>query len=272
MRPCGRDGVLAGVLVIGLATAGGCGGRRQPLPTLDPRSELEMGRAEFARRHWLDAQGHFKKFLDLHPGHAAADSAQLLVAMSIFEQKSYAEAAVEFAVLGREYPRSGLGAEAALRECLCYFHEMRPPQLDPTFAFRSRDCLNEFMLRYPESSWREEAEKRLADITDALSEKDFRLGVMFARLKHPRAARVYLEGVLQEYPTSRWVPQSLLWLGRSYEQQGMDAEAVTHYRRLIATYPDDSACKEARGRLRKLSERHPELEGSSAAGPAPAGP
>ena len=100
--------VLAGAIV-----ASGCGGPNLQIAPTDPRYELEVGRAEFASRHWLEAQTHLKKFLDAHPGHALADSAQLLLGLSLYESKSYSEAAVEFAILGREFPRSLLRDDAA---------------------------------------------------------------------------------------------------------------------------------------------------------------
>jgi outer membrane assembly lipoprotein YfiO len=242
----------------------GCGGPHVSLPPTDPRYQFELGRAQFERHHWLEAQTPLKAFLDAHPGHALADSAQYLLGRSMYVGKSYAEAAVEFAILGREYPRSELRDDASYYECLSYSQQMRSAQLDPTFALRARTCLQEFLLRYPETDLGGEARKRIAEIDDRLAEKEYRLGVLFAKMKRPAAARVYLEGLVQTYPQSRWVPDAVLWIGRSHETEGHYTDAFAAYQRLGAEFPNTPAAQEAGQRAKKLLERDPGLGAAAA--------
>ena len=255
------------LLALLAALAPACGGPRVPLPKTDKRYEFVQGRTRFEHHDWVEAQQHFKRFLDSSPGEALADSAQFLVGECLFHEKSYAEAAVEFAIVGREYPRSDLDDDAAYAECLCYFEQMRPAQLDPTFAARARTCLNEFLLRYPDAPLRDDAEKHLTRIADLLAEKELRLGVMFCKMKRPAAALVYLQGILEQYPSSKWVPQALLWIGRSDELLDKPAEAASAYRKLLEVFPKDPAADEARTRLRDLLLRHPELSAVSEGAP-----
>jgi len=245
---CGSLRLAAGSLGLGIALAG-CGGPSVPLAKTDPRYSLERGRVEFGAKHWLEAQTHLKRFLDTNPGHAAADSAQFLVARALYESKSYAEAAVEFGVLPREYPRSLLREESGYNECLSNFKQMRSSQLDPTFATRAATCFQEFLLRYPDTTWRQASQERLQDIDDRLAEKQYRLGRMFAKMKRPGAALVYLEDVVQTYPKSRWVAPSLYWIGRSQEQRGEFAAARQSFERLVTEFPATEWGQEARRRL-----------------------
>jgi outer membrane protein assembly factor BamD len=226
-----------------------------PRAQTDPRFSLERGRAEFARRHWLEAQTHLKRFLDTNPGNAAADSAQFLVARALFESKSYAEAAVEFGVLPREYPRSALREEAGYCECWSTFKQMRSSQLDPTFANHAATCFQEFLLRYPETTWRQASQDRLRDIEDRLAEKQYRLGIMFAKMKRPAAARVYLEEVVKAYPNSHWVAPSLLWIGCSQQQQGEYEGARQSFERLVNEYPATEWARQAEHFLSPASDR-----------------
>ena len=256
--------VCAAALAATLAASAGCGGSRLALPRDDPRYEFEYGRSEYTRKHWLEAQTHLKRFLDLHPGHAVADSAQYLLGMSKSGGGSFAEAAVEFGILAREFPRSPLRDDAAFQECRCYYEQMLPAALDPTFANRSMTCFREFLLRYPDSELRAAAEQQMLDIDDRLAEKDLRVGILFAKMNQPAAAQVYLQGLLQAHPRSRWVPDALLWLGRSHERRGDLAQAVATYRQLLGSFPDSNAAREARARERSLVDRHPELRAGTA--------
>lgn len=260
---------MSAAWVLGLVALGACGGPRVVTSPSDPRYEFDLGRAELQRGREIEAQTHLKRFLDLHPGHALADSAQFLVGMAMFGSKSFAESAVEFALLGREFPRSELRDDAAYWECMSYFRQMRPAQFDPTFAQKSSDCFVEMEMRFPNSENVAESRARRDEIADRLAEKEYRLGVLFAKLKKPAAARIYLEGILRDYPRTSWVQPSLLWIGRAYETDGRPADAAAAYRRLIDGYPDSNSAAEARERLRALVARDPSLEQASARAPAP---
>ena len=259
----------AAAWVLGIAVLGACGGPRVLTSPSDPRHEFDLGRAELQRGHEVDAQTHLKRFLDLHPGHALADSAQFLVGMAMFGSKSYAESAVEFALLGREFPRSDLRDDAAYWECMSYFRQMRPAQFDPTFAQKSTDCFGEMEMRFPDSDNVAASRTRRGEIADRLAEKEYRLGVLFTKLKKPAAARIYLEGILRDYPRSTWVPPSLLWIGRAWETEGRPPDAASSYRRLIEGFPDSKPAAEARQRLRALVARDPSLEQAAARAPQP---
>lgn len=270
-RPVAARHPAARIALAACLAAAGCGGPALRLPKDDPRYDFELGRREFERRHYVDAQTHLKRFLSLQPGNAVADSAQFLVGRSLLESKAYAEAAVEFAILPREYPRSELRDDAAFHECLSYHRQMRPPQFDPTFASRASACWSEFLLRYPDSASAGQVAERQRDIADRLAEKEFRIGVLFAKLKKPAAARIYLEGLVQQYPETRWVPACLYWIGRSQELQGEPAAAVASYRQLLSRFPQDEAAGDARSRLAELARRHPDVAGGveNAAPPEP---
>ena len=125
------------------------------------------------------------------------------------------------------------------------------------------------LLRYPDTDHKEEAGRLMADIDDRLAEKDLRIGIMFAKMKQPGAAQVYLQGVVKAHPRSRRVPEALLWLGRSQENGGEPAAAIATYRQLIESFPDAPATREARIRERQLAERHPEQRGGTEQAPAP---
>jgi len=142
---------------------------------------------------------------------------------------------------------------------------MTKTQLDPTFAFRTRSCLNEFILRYPDSPLRVQAREHLEQIADRLAEKEFRLGVMWAKMKRYRAAILYFDEVLQKYPSSNWVPESLFWKGRSLRERHQFDEAMATFQLLIDSFPEHRTTPEARSQLEDLQKQQAEERASDTA-------
>lgn len=257
----------AGVLACILAWAGtGCGGPRIALAPTDPEYEFRLGQAELQRQHWINAQDHLKRFLDLHPGHARADSAQYSLGAAKFGAKLYPEAAVEFQIVGQEYPRSPLRTDAAFQECVSYARQMRSPNLDPTPAIRARTCFDEFLLRASAGADSARAGAELRKIADFMAEKDFQIGKMYVGMKRPASARVYLLDILQTYPESSRTPDVWLHMGRVEEMEKHWAEAAAAYRRVVQDYAASPAAGDARKRLDRLVANRPEL--ASAADPS----
>lgn len=236
----------------------------------DPTYEFRVGQAELQREHWVSAQDHLKRFLDLHPGHAVADSAQYLMGCAKFGARLYPEAAVEFQIVGQEYPRSDLRVDAAFQECLSYARQMRSPRLDPTPAMRARTCFDEFLLRATTAADTARTRAELRKIADFLAEKDYQIGKMYVGMKLPSSARVYLEDVLQTYPETTRAADVWLQLGRVEEMENRWAEAAAAYRRVTQDYADSPAAADARKRLERLIATRPEL--ASTAGAPPPGP
>ena len=245
----------------------GCGTPHVDVAPGDPEYEFQLGMAQFAQGRHLEAQEHLKRFLDTHPGHAKADSAQLFLGRAKMGAKLYPEAAVEFQILGQEYPRSPLRDEAAFAECSSYQRQVRSPQLDPTFAIRARTCFQDFMNRYPGAADSAAAVAELNEIAAYLAEKQLRLGELFVRMKRPQAARVYLEGLLEEYPGTRWDADAWLQLGRAREQLRAPLEAAAAYRRALAATPSAETARAARERLSALGLPEAAAGDSNGSGP-----
>jgi len=265
-RRGGRRLGRAATAIVLAALAGGCGTPRVGVAPTDPEYELRLGLAQEARGRHLEAQDHLKRFLDLHPGHAKADSAQLFLGRAKLNAKLYPEAAVEFQILIQEYPRSPLRDEAAFQECVSYAKQMRSPALDPTFALRARTCFGDYLTRNPGASDSAAAVAQLREIADHLAEKDLRLGALFVRMKRPEAARVYLEGLLESYPGTRWEPDAWLQLGHARLQMKAPLEAAAAFRKVLSDYPQSEAAHAAREHLSALGEALPAAPDSAGPG------
>ncbi len=68
---------------------------------------------------------------------------------------------------------------------------------------------------------------------------------LYFALRQPKAARVYLESVIVEYPDTVWARAALLDKARSFAAEGSRALAEGEYQRLMELYPETEEARTA---------------------------
>jgi TolA-binding protein len=76
--------------------------------------------------------------------------------------------------------------------------------------------------------------------------------MMWTKMKRHRAAIIYFDEVLQKYPNSIWVPESLFWKARCLQERQQDDEAIKLLRLLVQSFPDHKVTAAAQNELEHL--------------------
>lgn len=77
----------------------------------------------------------------------------------------------------------------------------------------------------------------------------YNLGLLEFWNKQYDDALVYFSKVYTKFPKSNFAPASLLYIGRSFKQQGKDAEAKATFEELVKNYPKSKHSKSAQKEL-----------------------
>ncbi|MGE5177281.1 MAG: outer membrane protein assembly factor BamD [Hyphomicrobiales bacterium] len=245
-----RRATLA-TLLLALGLAAGCGGTLQEQQR--GNADYEAGKAAFDRSDWYDAINDLKAYVEQFPGTEKTDDALYYLGRSYFGQKDYALASSQFDRLIRDFPQSPYQAPALYYLARCDDLDSRQALLDQTETRRALDRYKQFLDVYPNDEHAAEAHDRVRELRDRLAEKRYRNGRLYVKLHQPRAAKIYLQGVLTEYPESKWAGDAALLLADVLLKEGKKDEAIAALKKI----PDDVASadvkRRAEERLRSLT-------------------
>lgn len=228
-----------------LAAAVGC----SPIPELGETTAedaYQVGAAAAERGDYLLAIEAFKRVTATAPLHEMADDALMGLADAHRAMSDYAQAESEYRQLVSDYPRSPLVPEAEYKLGLTYYEQALPAELDQSMTNQAISQFERFLTAYPESDFVGAARDKIAELRGRLAQKSYEAADLYFSLGDPRAARVYLEAVVREYPDTRWAPAALLDMARSYADEGSKALAANAYQRLMDLYPDSNEARAAK--------------------------
>ena len=215
----------------------------------------DIGVAAAARGDRLLAIEAFRRVTQNSPLHEVADDALLGLADAHRDVSDYASAESEYRQLLSDYPRSPLVPEAEYKLGLAFSEQALPAALDQSMTYQAISQLEYFLAAYPESEFAGAAEEEIAELTSRLAAKSYDAAMLYLALENPRAARVYLRAVVDEYPETVWAKLALLHTARSFAAEGSVALARDAYQEVIDLYPDTEEARTATAEAAALSEQ-----------------
>jgi outer membrane protein assembly factor BamD len=249
-----NPGAPLAVLTLAVALAVGCGCTAMPeLGESTAEDTYAIGLEAADRGDYLLAIEAFKRITDNAPLHENADDALVALADAHRAIEDYASAEEEYRRLLSDYPHSTLVPEAEYKLGLTFAEQALPAALDQSMTEQAISQFEYFMQAYPESGFADEAAARILELRTRLASKRYDSAMLYFSLKKPRAARLYLEAVVTEYPDTVWARAALLEKARSLAAEGSLAPAETEYQRLIDMYPDTEEARTAAAEKGALS-------------------
>ena len=230
-----------------LLQMGGCAGGN-PYPP----GSFERGQHFVEKENYFEAVEALESFVRHNPTDSLAAEAQFLKAVTTMKMDEFPLAAVEFQILRKDYPTSDRVEEAFFREGIAYFRQVGRVERDITGALEARRHFQDFLVRYPQTSFRPEAEEFLLDISDLVIKKRLRQCKVYRQLRRPQAVVLALELVMEQEAGSRLMDQVLYELARISERLDDDEKASAMYRRLVTEYPESSLAEKAESALEKI--------------------
>ncbi len=216
---------------------------RQTLAPLEPAAEFERALAFFENKKYDQAIQGFERILFYHPSSEFVDDAQYWLGRTYLEQKQYDQAIIEFDYLIRNFPKS-----AKLEDT--YFHRARAHLLAaPSYEKDLNDLkiairfFDEFLTRYPNSKYTDDARKEILTARERLAKKQLENGKLYEKLNEMTAALLYYEHIMNNYPETESAGEARYRSARIYEKRGENEKALELYTELLddAQWQDKAA-------------------------------
>ncbi|MEN8375270.1 MAG: outer membrane protein assembly factor BamD [Gemmatimonadota bacterium] len=244
-RVWGPRRTVGGVAVLALAAALAACSNAIELADLPADDMYARGQQELDEGNWNAAITVFERFSLEFPTHPLMERARFGVGQAFFGKKEYLTASTEFLRLVQDYPVGELADDARFMVCRAY-EELSPEiPLDQEYtrgAVEHCDALAEF---YPGSEYADSARSTRDRLVDKLAQKDLYSADFYFRNKAYDSAIVYLEDLLEGYPTSTVAPQALLMLVEIYGELGYQSELDDVRGRLLRDFPESPEAEAA---------------------------
>ncbi len=245
MRACRISyyGMTLTLVVALLAT--GCGGSKS-LSRMTARELFEAGRAAYEKEKYLKAIETLENCVYNYPGETIVDTAQYFLALAYFGSGEYEVAQVEFNRLALNYPASAYFENAIFMRAVCHF-ESTPSHygLDQADLHTAIQEFEDFTIDFPESDVAPDARKYLLVARTRLARKSYESGVVYDRIGAYKAARVYFQGVIDDYTDTEFAPLA------TYQYACMDLKlddfdaARGKFESFFAVFPDHELAPQA---------------------------
>ena len=176
-------------------------------------AELQIAEVQFKKESYVEAQGAYQLFKELHPKHPKVDYVTFKTGVSIFNQ------------LPSTIDRDLSVAPLAVKE----------------FDVLLRD--------YPNSPHAEDARKKRSETIEKMASKELYIADFYFRTDEYQHALVRYEKYLREYPKHKKRPHAYFRAAIAAEKFGKDKKRNELFRTLINDYPSSKEAKRAKGIL-----------------------
>jgi outer membrane protein assembly factor BamD len=194
----------------------------------------------------------YEKLLSEFPKPEVAEQAKFRLGKCRMDTGDCELAIAEFKDFVDTYPKSDLVDNAAYLAALCYLQEAPRLERDQTKTIEALSELNLLLRKYPNTDIKADVESAIKEARSRLAEKEYMNGQLYFNLGDYKSARVYFDYVVGDYGDTAWAPLALMRKARSFERQGMAAEAKTAYEQVVKDYPSSESGKEAARKVKDL--------------------
>jgi len=248
--------VLCFVLLLSTLLFGACNsGYQKLLKSSDVNKKYEAAVQYYEKGDYFKAGTLLEDLLPLLKGRPESEKAQFYFANTNFQQRNYTLGAYYFKSFYDTYPNSQYAEEATFLHAKSQFRDSPEYELDQTNTLLALESIQEFLNRYPESTFRPEAENMSQDLQKRVENKAFQSARLYQQLRYYQAAVVALGDFQQQYPASSFNEEAAyLKLESQYnlakesvetKQRERYLEAVAFYQQFIDIYPQSRYLKTA---------------------------
>jgi outer membrane protein assembly factor BamD len=193
----------------------------------------------FQDGHYRDASNAFKKVINYGRGTDYAKNSQYFLGQSYFKSSQYLLAANAYQQFTILYPQSPQTEIATYKEGMCYFKLSPRYATDQKYTQQAIQQFNLFISEYPNSDLLDKAGKYVTKLRSKLAHKIFNAAQLYFKLDQFKAAVIYYDATVDQYPGTSWAERSLvreIAVYNKYASKSVRSSKVKRYKKAVAAY------------------------------------
>lgn len=239
------------VLVVGVS----CSKFRKIEKNPDWRVKYEAGMNYYAKKDYYRASILFDQILPIIRGLPEAEKVQFYLAYCQYNQRLFLLSSEQFKSFYEIYGRGALAEEARYMYAYSLFKSSPGPNLDQSGSIEAMTSMQEFLNRFPNSKFKDQAIEVIVTTQTKLERKGFDNAQQYVKMRQYKAAIVALTSFKDNFPDSKYLEEANFLILRSQfelaeqsiysKQKDRYKEVVDNYKNFIDRYPDSKFLKDA---------------------------
>ena len=224
------------------------------------------------KRHYIEERLSLQTLINTYPDSEYLAKAKLAVADSYYLEggtSNFTEAIAEYKSFIVFFPFLDEAAYAQMQVAMAHYKMMEKADRDNSEAESAEVEFQTFLLKYPDSKLRPNAEQRLRDVQEVLGDGAFRVARFYYLRPDYRAAAARLVDLTQRYPLYSQSDEALWMLGNIYDtarKASKNEDDKNHwadlagkcYDQILVNYPLSTRAGIAKERLKEMGMNVPD--------------
>ena len=221
----------------------------------DWRVKYDAGLMYYQKKDYYRASVLFDQILPIVRGLPEGEKVQFYLAYCQFYEKYHLLASEQFKTFYETYGRSSFAEEARYMYAYSLYEASPSPHLDQTSSIDAMAAMQEFLNRYPNSKFRDQAVETIFASQEKLEKKGFDNAYQYYKMRSYKAAVVALTNFRYNFPDSEYIEEaSYLIVASEYQLAKISIPSkqverykavVDHYKEFIDAYPKSNFLKDA---------------------------
>lgn len=178
--------------------AGGCAPKMVPERT--PQMAYEEALRLLERKKYERSAEAFRKFKEEFPLSTYTALAELRLADSLYFQKDFAEAVIQYEDFKKLHPIHPEVPYSIYQIGMCHFKQMLSIDRDQTVTEKALEQFRYVVENFPQSKYVADAQTKMQICQRQLADHEFTIGHFYYRKGHYKAALGRFEEILKKYP------------------------------------------------------------------------
>ncbi|MEQ8525570.1 outer membrane protein assembly factor BamD [Gracilimonas sp.] len=180
--------------------------------------------------------------------------AQYYLAESYYKDRQYLLAASEYDRYVSYFPQDERRPEIEFKSAMCFYKLSPRYKLDQAQTRKAIDRFRLFNNRYPDHERVQEAAARIDELREKLAHKSYEAARFYVRTEQYRAATIYLDKTIDQYPESKWAERALVDQIQTYidyadnsvanKQAERYSKAIENYEKFLQLFPESKLREE----------------------------
>ncbi|MBA9075625.1 MULTISPECIES: outer membrane protein assembly factor BamD [Rufibacter] len=225
--------------LLALVLLGACSKYNKLLKSDDVDKKYAAALEYYENGKYERAGALLEDLMPLLKGRSEYERANFLYAYTKYHQQLYLESSFHFITFGQTFPRSQYAEEAAFMNAKSLTNESPSYNLDQQSTVQAMSALQEFMRRYPQSKYMQEANTIYEDLSKKIELKTFDNAKMYYQLRYFLSAVIALDNFRKNFPSSTLNEEAaFLRIDAQYHyaQQSIESKQAERYQQVIEIY------------------------------------